>query len=128
MAHITPKGYVRFTVDGRLRLEHCVVWEEHFGPIPTGYQVHHINGDKVDNRIENLQLVDTTTHKRLHSGCKLLDGVWWKRCNVCGVYKPLDTDNFYFSARGWPHYSRCKPCHISIVVKAKQERRARQAA
>ena len=36
---------------------HRLIWEAFNGPIPDGYVVDHINGDKKDNRLENLQLL-----------------------------------------------------------------------
>ena len=33
---------------------------------PTGYEVHHINGDHSDNAIRNLVVVTPASHKRLH--------------------------------------------------------------
>ena len=124
--HVTRKGYLRGNVGGRLRLAHDVVWEQHFGPIGPGLQVHHINGDKQDNRVANLQAVDSVTHKRLHSGSKLVNGEWWKRCGVCELYRPLVAEWWYFSPEGWPLYGRCRPCHIRKVVKAKRVRRLRE--
>ena len=125
--YVTAKGYIRLHHNGRLRMEHVVVWEEHNGPVPPGHQVHHRNGIKHDNRIENLELVDPTTHKRLHSGCELRDGVWWKPCRLCGDYKPIDVGHWYLSAEGWPLYGRCRPCHIAKVVDDKRERKRRAA-
>lgn len=36
---------------------HRLVWEIFNGPIPDGYEVNHINEDKTDNRIDNLNLL-----------------------------------------------------------------------
>lgn len=39
------------------KLVHRLVWEAFNGPIPQGMQVNHINEDKTDNRLENLNLM-----------------------------------------------------------------------
>ena len=122
--HITRKGYLRGRFDGRTRLAHVVEWERHNGPVPPGWQVHHVNEDKQDNRIENLTLVDPTTHKRIHGGCELRDGEWWKPCRLCGEVKRIDAGQWYLSAEGWPLYGRCRACHVRVVVRDKQRRRA----
>lgn len=36
---------------------HRLVWEAFNGPIPSGMQVNHINEDKEDNRLDNLNLM-----------------------------------------------------------------------
>lgn len=59
---ITPNGYVaRYsqTKKGRsvTQLQHRYVMEEHIGrPLLSHENIHHRNGDRTDNRIENLEL------------------------------------------------------------------------
>lgn len=46
---------------------HRYVWEYYNGPIPEGYEVHHIDGNKGNNDISNLQLLTISEHKKFHA-------------------------------------------------------------
>lgn len=58
--------YKRINVNGKNLQYHRYIWELHFGKIPSGSVIHHINMNKKDNRLENLMLVDITTHNQIH--------------------------------------------------------------
>lgn len=45
---------------------HRAVWRHHHGEIPEGAHVHHIDGDKTNNAIENLSLASASTHIKIH--------------------------------------------------------------
>ena len=58
---LNNKGYYarsnsRKKDDGELFL-HRQIWVDAYGKIPDGFTIDHINNDKLDNRIENLQLL-----------------------------------------------------------------------
>ena len=110
-------------------MEHVYVWEQHNGhAVPDGHDLHHIDGDKLNNVVGNLLLVTPVEHKRIHSGCRFIDGVWWKPCGICRAFKPITLDHWYISVEGWPLYGRCRPCHIARVVSDKRLRRLRRAS
>ena len=60
-------GYLR-TLDrnGKQCRVHRGCWEAHRGAIPKGYIVHHIDGDRMNNAIENLACLPHGEHTRLH--------------------------------------------------------------
>jgi hypothetical protein len=58
------RGYVR---------EHILVWEATHGPIPSGFCLHHLNGDKQDNRLENLKAMTNVEHVCLHHRLERLE-------------------------------------------------------
>ena len=59
--------YEYTTQDGKKRPVHIVLMEQVLGrPLKDNEVVHHINGDKRDNSLENLQVMDRAEHTRLH--------------------------------------------------------------
>jgi hypothetical protein len=59
-------GYYGLTTDDRV-LMHRYVWEKINGQIPKGWDIHHINEDKSDNRIENMECLPKAEHTRKYS-------------------------------------------------------------
>jgi len=53
--------------DGKKVRAHRWIMEQHLGrKLEQGEHVHHINGDPLDNRLENLVVMKSIDHMRLH--------------------------------------------------------------
>ena len=59
-------GYYSLTTDERT-LMHRYVWQKEIGEIPNNYDIHHLNENKSDNRIENLECLPKSEHTRKYS-------------------------------------------------------------
>ncbi len=73
--------YLNSTISKRL---HRHVWEYFNGAIPVGYHIHHKDMDKGNNNIENLAMVKSSKHTRLHGILNSIDDKWleWARNNM----------------------------------------------
>ncbi|MGQ5792122.1 HNH endonuclease signature motif containing protein [Serratia sp. IR-2025] len=53
---VNAGGYVKVCLNFKTYAAHRLIWIMHFGDIPSGCEIDHINHVKTDNRIENLRL------------------------------------------------------------------------
>lgn len=60
---LNKNGYIELRLGRKdKRLEHRLIWENEYGEIPRGWIIHHLNGIKDDNRIENLSAMSRKGH------------------------------------------------------------------
>lgn len=58
------------------RYLHQDVWATEHGPIPEGHDVHHQDGNPLNNDVSNLQLMESGAHQALHAAERVASG-WY---------------------------------------------------
>jgi hypothetical protein len=112
-------GYRKIYIDGEQVWEHRYLMEQYLGrklkPFPEEV-IHHINGDRLDNRIENLQVVSQSIHR---SECEYHNyrDESFKTCSKC--HKVLPRSAFSLDKQTKPthdpHRPHCRACRAAYT-------------
>ena len=130
------KGYLNVGLykDGiaKTLLVHRLVWEAFNGEIPEEYEINHINEDKSDNRLENLNLMTPKENINWGTGnyrrsCKLKG----KKRNDVSIYLSKPVLQYTLTGEFVREYSSLSECckingyrscsHISECCKGKRK-------
>lgn len=97
--NITPDGYIRIHKEGGgYILEHRLIVESALGrPLLSSEVVHHVDGDKANNSLNNLFVTSQPEHMRLH-----VSGKWSRDYDSC---QDCDTSESPHDSHG-----RCARC------------------
>lgn len=80
---VRPDGYTTITINKVQYRAHHLVWLYAYGELPKDRYVDHINGNRGDNRIENLRLANhgenLMNRGRQQNNKAGYKGIWWDK-------------------------------------------------
>lgn len=131
--YISAQGY--WTRDERVNgnrkalLLHRVIWEDNFGPISGNGHIHHIDGNKLNNNLDNLEYHSIASHISIHRKneykCGKLSYLRNAKINSLKTHegKKRHSDG---CVKGWENRKyitkRCKRCNTSFKTQSPQRK------
>lgn len=76
---------------------HQAVYNYYCGEIPDGYIIHHIDENKADNDISNLECLTPTEHRRIHNFISPVRHAICKNCGKIFLYRNAGTSSNFCS-------------------------------
>lgn len=103
-------GYVIKSINRKLTYQHRFVMEAHLGrKLETWEHVHHKDGNRTNNQIQNLELISASQHAREHSGILKRIRGQTLQCINCLQFLPF-TEFDKRKTRPLGLQGRCKLC------------------
>jgi hypothetical protein len=127
---LNGSGYFVTQHKGRSRRMHVLLVESVLGkPLPEGAQVHHVNGDRSDNRNSNLVVCPSHEyHWLLHRRQEALNkcgNANWLKCRYCGEHD--DPKNLSVYARNPKNHDSVRAYHRHCANEDRRQRKQRIA-
>jgi len=117
--YINPHGYRAFWLNGKHMLEHRYIMERHIGrKLNPREHVHHINGNRADNRLENLELLGIHEHSRVHAS-KLAERAEMRRKTQTKTCPQCDKV-FTAKRRRWSRFLKQTYCSHKCAIQARK--------
>ena len=120
----------------RPRYRHRVIWYYFNGEIPEGMQIDHINGDKTDNRLENLRLVTPKENLNNPNTRKYMEEHVWsseernekisaKQKGKIITNEQKEKQSLAMSGDKHPFYGKKRPKQSEMMKQAKRDKNGR---
>jgi hypothetical protein len=70
---VNARGYYQITSKSKGhggKYLHRLIYEAHHGEIPDGFEIHHLDGNPLNNHIDNLKMINSSEHRSMHNSGK----------------------------------------------------------